>query len=115
MHTTTGRGPATHHMRGPSEVESSHASIFVSFLHDPSAHAISIVASKLTRIADTALPSLPLFSKPFTPFECFTLSPARLTLRDALLQPPIARLGPDTRPARTPAPPLRGRSIRSRP
>jgi hypothetical protein len=115
MHTTTGRDPATQHTLGSPEGESSRASIFVSFLARLFAHAIFIAASKLTRIADTALPSLPLFSKPFTPFECFTLSPARLTLRDALLQPPLAGLGPDTRPACTPAPPLRGRSIRSRP
>ena len=53
-------------------------------------------------------PQLTAFSKPFTPSVCFTLSPTQLTLRDALLQLPLARLGPDTRPACTPDPPPSG-------
>ena len=47
------------------------------------------------------------FSKPFTRFACFTLSPTRLTLRDALLSPPspgpasaLARPARQLRPAR---------------
>ena len=59
------------------------------FGNAPSAFAIPDSA-KLTRSAHTAFPKFTAFSKPFTPSVCFTLSPTRLTLRDALLQLPLA-------------------------
>jgi hypothetical protein len=98
---------------GPTIHEPTHAFLFVSlFLCAPSQDAILLSSHFAPRLpsplAPAASPAQPEFRNPSTLFACFTLSPTRHTLRDALLQPPLARPGLATRqarPASTPASP----------
>ena len=75
---------------GPASHEPSRGPIWASFF----ACLFAVRHCKATARSSVGPPVLLApahpFSKPFTLFECFTLSPTRLTLRDALLQLPLA-------------------------
>ena len=92
---------------GPASHEPSRGPIWASFF----ACLFAVRHCKATARSSVGPPVLLApahpFSKPFTLFECFTLSPTRLTLRDALLSPPspgpasaLARPARQLRPAR---------------